>query len=45
MVVFDDFGGDGDRIERLGKALLQDVEGLFVQVAFHKDFGEFDISL
>jgi hypothetical protein len=43
--VLDDFCGNGDRIERLGKALLQDVEGLFVQVAFHKDVGEFDIGL
>lgn len=44
FVVFDDFDRNRDRIGRVRKALIQDVEGFGVSALFDVNRGEFDVG-
>jgi hypothetical protein len=44
LIVFEDFGRNGDGIERVRKALLKNFKGLFVHVVFDEDVREFEIG-
>ena len=45
LVVFDDFGGNGNGIDRVRETFLKDFKSVFVHIIFHKNIRQLHISL
>ena len=45
LVVFDDFGGNGDGIDRVRETFLKDSKGVFVHIIFHEYISQLNIGL